>query len=146
MQDCPGNCSYAGACMLWHDAPRGWYEDSDADVAPAPEHAADLASNNASSSKAHDGLAQQRRPPNSTAASEYPQCICFPGLGVSIPSTPIYLQLDLGKLQEHEHAPGRGKLFMSALTDPCWLVFPSLVNAVRSLEQSFDMLLSAAGR
>jgi hypothetical protein len=88
MQDCPGNCSFAGACMLWHDAPRGWYEDSHPDVAPAPEPAADLASKNASLPEAHDGSAQQRRPPNRTAASEYPQCICFPGLGVSIRLAP----------------------------------------------------------
>jgi hypothetical protein len=80
-QDCPGNCSHAGACMLWHGAPRGWYNDGNADVPEAPAPATDLASKNTSSPKADDSLAQ--RAAKATASSEYPQCVCFPGLGVS---------------------------------------------------------------
>ena len=83
VQDCPGNCSYAGACMLWHDAPHGWYEDSDADEAPAPEQAAGLTSRNASSPRAESSSAKVQHPSTATAPLEHPQCICFPGLGVS---------------------------------------------------------------
>lgn len=88
MQDCPNNCSYAGACVLWNGAPEGWYEAP----LPAPEAAIDsidaspkagshiLILRDASDTSGGNGsaaAAARRQVP------EYPICACFPGLGVS---------------------------------------------------------------
>ena len=77
--------------MLWHDAPRGWYNDDSA--APAAEPAADLSSNDAL--VANDTSVQRANATAALPAPEHPKCICFSGLGVSMRCSPFTLHISV---------------------------------------------------